>query len=255
MNEITLLMAQLADSSYANLTSSDQVTRQTALTTVLQSKSEAIMIADRFDMTQRHDPITGLSAAVFKNRESGEVTLAIRGTDDGIDVIVDGLLALGAPSQLNAQYVVLKEWIDEWSQPTITPSGEVSSSVLPPSFSVTGHSLGGHLAAAVKSGYPERAGDTYLFNAPGVGSVLGSVASLFQQAFNTSPPGEQGLYNIRGSEGLSLIAGLGYHLSSPIWVQTETPPSGSPLPTHSMSNLRHGVAVEAAMSKLSAFHN
>ncbi|UJP04765.1 MAG: hypothetical protein LZF61_07835 [Nitrosomonas sp.] len=43
------------------------------------------------------------------------------------------------------------------------------------SFAVTGHSLGGYLAAAIKSSFPQ-ATQGYLFNALGVGGVFGNVA-------------------------------------------------------------------------------
>lgn len=244
------VMSEFAEVAYETLQTTDRDALAENFKIKLNSPERAEYLAERFAVTQVHHAPTGLSATVFKHRDSGEAFLAIRGTDGAADLITNGMLLLGVPSALTAQYLVLQGWISNWSEPTLSQSGETLPPLLPQEFKVTGHSLGGYLAAAVKAANPERVTEAYLFNAPGVGTVLGSVGSLFQQTFGTSAPGEEGVYNIRGSEGASVIAGLGYHVSPPVWVQIEPAPGANPVPTHQMTPLRHGIAVETAMAHL-----
>ncbi len=112
-------------------------------------------------------------------------------------------------------------------------------------FVVTGHSLGGYLAAAVKSSYPQ-ATQGYLFNAPGVGGILGTVADSLASVLGLGSVSTGNLWNVRSSEGISFIAGLGYQLGTAISVQTEATDS------HGISTLVDALAVQAAYAKLSS---
>lgn len=89
---------------------------------------------DEFGNPQQAMTPTGLSATIFRNRDTGEVTLAIRGTDDQNDFATDlfSILALGT-SKYQAQYAALYSKVQEW-----LGNGKLTSG-----FRVTGHSLGG----------------------------------------------------------------------------------------------------------------
>ncbi len=119
MNSTALLMAQLAEAAYANLSVPDKDGCEAALKELLASESEATALVSRFEMTQRSHAGSGLSATVFRDLETNEVTLSIRGTDGPVDYLVDGLLVLGAAAELNVQFMVLQGWIEAWSQPTV----------------------------------------------------------------------------------------------------------------------------------------
>lgn len=187
---------------------------------------------------QYTDPATGLSATVFEEIATGKKYIAIRGTEPtGTDLTADGLLALGLPSNLNPQFTALKAQIDAW----------LANGTLGDAFTITGHSLGGYLAAAVKQAYPE-ATDAYLFNAPGVGGPLGNLADAITSALGLSGAPASNIWNVRGSEGFPIISGLGYQLGMGISIQTEA--AANPLDNHSIVTLTDALAIQSLYSRL-----
>jgi hypothetical protein len=118
---------------------------------------------------------SGLSVTVFAPTSDSSVRyLAIRGTEPTAnDLTADGLLALGLPVSLNPQYVALKDKLNQWLADPEVLQGK--------SFSVTGHSLGGYLAAALKadSQFAGQITDAYLYNAPGVSGEFGTFTNAF----------------------------------------------------------------------------
>lgn len=61
---------------------------------------------------------SGISATLFQNKLTGEISLAIRGTEPTLtDIGADGLLAIGISSKLNPQFTALKTQIDAWLAP------------------------------------------------------------------------------------------------------------------------------------------
>lgn len=151
---------------------------------------------------QYTDPITGVSATVFEAKEGGAKHLAIRGTEFAAnDLLADGILASAIPPFLNPQFIVLKLQIDTWlNDPNVLQNH---------SFTVSGHSLGGYLAAAVKQSYSQVT-DAYLYNAPGVSGLQGNLANAVSSVLGISNIAPDNVWNIRGSEGFPVIAGLGY---------------------------------------------
>ena len=111
-------------------------------------------------------------------------------------------------------------------------------------FTVSGHSLGGYLAAAVKQNYTQMT-EAYLFNAPGVGGLLGNLADALSSAQGLSSISPDNIWNIRGSEGFPIIAGLGYQLGTATIIQTEA--SGN---NHSISLLTDALAIQSLHSHL-----
>lgn len=161
------------------------------------------------------------------------------------------MLATVVPSTLNPQFLSLKAQLQKWINGERNAEGEmVSAPILTGNFTVTGHSLGGYLAAALKAAFPAHITDAYLFNAPGVGGVSANLVSLFQNAFGLEPPaGTNGIWNVRGLEGLSFITGLGVQLSEPISIQIEGDP-GLGLGNHSIVRLVDALAVQALYAEL-----
>lgn len=131
----------------------------------------------------------GLSATVFEEVGTGRRVLAIRGTENGPDYATDfvDVFLRGSP-QRQSQYQSLLAQIALWqtgSQP-----------VLGPTFTVTGHSLGGFLAGALTAEHPEWIDHAFLYNAPGV------------RDGNWPAAPEQKVSNIRAESGISPIAAL-----------------------------------------------
>ncbi|PXW81012.1 Ca2+-binding RTX toxin-like protein [Nitrosomonas sp. Nm84] len=181
--------------------------------------------------------ITGFSATVFEEIGSGKKYLAIRGTElSGNDLTADGLLASAIPPSLNPQFIALRMQLDTWLSDPDVLQGQ--------SFTVTGHSLGGYLAAAVKQSYSQVT-DAYLYNAPGVSGPLGNLVDALRSALGLSSASTDNIWNIRGSEGFPVIAGLGYQLGTAISIQTEA--SGN---NHSISVLNDALAIQSLHSQL-----
>lgn len=202
-------LAQTAYGTYANgaidpnlLTSAD----------VGMSLAQAQKFAETWTVIAQYtDPASGLSVTVFAPTSDPNARyLAIRGTEPALsDLNADGLLALGLPASLNPQYVALKAQIDQWRNDPAVLQGKT--------FSVAGHSLGGYLAAAVKQQYGSAVSDAYLYNAPGVLGPIGNILSLF----GLDGASTTNVWNIRGSDGLSLLSGLGSALGTRVDVLTE----------------------------------
>ena len=102
---------------------------------------------------------------------------------------------------------------------------------LTPTFTVTGHSLGGYLAASLLYENPRVVEHAYLFNAPGRGGVAASTLNALLQVA-TGQDRQLSLdltrvTNIRAADGLSPIAGLGVAWGSPVLIgsRTSTPPT------------------------------
>ena len=228
--------AELSLASYANL--APGVDPVPALTDSAVGMSSAQ--ADQFSrqwtvIAQYTDAASGLSVTVFAPTSDPNARyLAIRGTEPSAsDLTAGGLLALGLPAALNPQYVALKARIDEWLLDPAILQGRT--------FSVTGHSLGGYLAAAVEQQYGSAVSATYLYNAPGVLGPIGNILSLFGL---TGVP-TANVWNIRGNDGISVIAGLGSAIGIRVDVLTEPAPN-----SHSIVLLTDALAVQAAYSKL-----
>lgn len=202
---------------------------------------------------------SGASMTLFRKGE--DYYLAVRGTDVNLaDLTTDGLLALGQPMAQNAQFIALRETLLKWTQgySVTDPETGVVSTVAPlvptgTSFTVTGHSLGGYLATGLKLAQSDSAqplfniSDAYLFNSPGLGGVWGNVPDLYQAFFGYPASGPEGIWNLQGLNGISLVAGLGIQLTEPLRVFNEY---SDPLGNHSIVPLTATLALMAAISDL-----
>ena len=171
------------------------------------SAAQATDIAARYEVVQVFSDTntgtnTGAYAALFRDKQSGNLTLTVRGTDGLGDWLNANLyLLIGIPPALNPQFNVLRPVIAQWIQSGLITAGTT----------IAGHSLGGYLAAALKASFPATFGSTYTFNAPGFTAGLGPVPQLLQTIFGMPVP-QTGVVDVRGSAGLSVIAGLGNHV-------------------------------------------
>ncbi|WP_292925987.1 calcium-binding protein [Nitrosomonas sp.] len=230
--------AELAQAAYGTFSGAAIRTIELTENNVGMSLSQAARFAEKWEIAAQYsDPITGVSAIVFQAKEEGTKYLAIRGTELAVnDLTADGLLASAIPPNLNLQFLVLKAQLEIWANDPNVLQDQT--------FVVSGHSLGGYLAAAVKQNYTQVT-EAYLYNAPGVSGLLGNLADAVSGVLGLSSIGSDNISNIRGSEGFPIIAGLGYQLGSPVSIQTEASTNN-----HSISLLTDALAVYSAYSQL-----
>ncbi len=154
------------------------------------------------------DPVTGLSVTLFESVATGEKILAIRGTNPNEinDLITDGLLVAGESATLSPQYAALQSYYAQ-----LVEQGTLRPNEL---FSVTGHSLGGFLAQAFTVDHATNIQHTYTYNAPGIGGAVIEVLERLGVAEHTVPSGL--ITNLISKNGLSIAAGLGTQIGTPV---------------------------------------
>ncbi len=158
-----------------------------------------------------NDDDTGFAAALFGNPSSGETILAIRGTELGDfdrDLLQADLQEIGGLGMAVSQTVSMFNYIRRLQAPLGNPVFQLSlqrAALAPPgvenvvtgddgvfwveaepsgvglgllapgaAVSVTGHSLGGHLAALALRLFPAQFDAAVTFNAPGYDALLGA---------------------------------------------------------------------------------
>jgi len=89
---------------------------------------------------------------------------------------------------------------------------------LTPGFTVTGHSLGGYLAAGLVADFGSSISHAYLYNAPGNNS---SISVIAQAMGLTATPDAGKITSLQADAGISPIAGLGNSFSHPIAIAIE----------------------------------
>lgn len=194
-------------------------------------------ISSGWTVVEQFNDTTGASATIFQD-SAGHRYLAVRGTElAASDLLADGILAAVGIPLLNPQFLALQTRVSQWIQ----------DGVLPASFTVAGHSLGGYLAAALKSRFSQ-VSEAFIFNAPGNWGVLGTIYGLVESLPPTGEPGAGGVWNVKGSEGLSLIAGLGSPQSAVVSVQIEA--ASDIVGNHSMARLADALAVQSLYKDL-----
>ncbi len=237
---IYFTQSELALAAYGNLASGAPNRAELEKDSVGMSPTQAEQFSRQWTVIAPTytDPSSGLSVTVFAPAGDPNARyLAIRGTEPSAnDLTTDGLLALGLPAKLNPQFVALKAKIDQWRNDPAVLQGK--------NFTVAGHSLGGYLAAAVKQQYGGQVTGAYLYNAPGVLGPIGNILSLFGLSGTPSA----NVWNLRGSEGLSLISALGSAIGTRVDVLTEA--TANPLDNHGIVPLTDSLAVSAAYAAL-----
>ncbi|QOJ23475.1 MAG: hypothetical protein HRU78_07245 [Gammaproteobacteria bacterium] len=151
---------------------------------------------------------------------------------------------------LQPQYISLKFKVAEW----------LENGILPQNFTVTGHSLGGFLAAGLVAEpmFTNHISHAYLYNAPGVGGYTGPSAAAYAilDFLGVASTYDQSkISNIEAATGTSPISGLGFDAAPPIDVIIEdqmasdisNPPGAR---NHSQQVLTDALAVYSAYSQL-----
>jgi hypothetical protein len=230
MNNDYFKQAELALAAYSNL-DSDMLSSEYRDALQDSGKGLSSFQATKFASTYRvvdqfNDPGTGLSATIFADIGSGKIFLAVRGTEaDDIRDFATGVfdIMLFGSTQLHPQYSSLKAKVAEW----------LSNGTLPPVFTVTGHSMGGFLAVGLVDDpvFAANVSHAYLYNAPGMGGIVGSFADMLLGFMGLSPTGDSTkISNIEAATGISPTAGLGFDAAPPvdIIIEDQTQISGSP---------------------------
>lgn len=208
--------AELALAAYANLSSGTLNTpsQQEALSGAGLAQTQVVRLSNNWRVVeQMTSSPTGLSATIFEEITTGARHLAIRGTDDGIDLVTDlvNIGVIGAPL-LHPQYLTLREKVRQW----------LSDGTLPQSFAVTGHSLGAFLATGLAAEFPDNVVHAFLFNSPGLGGIQGSATAPILQALGVGAPVDSGkISNVKADAGISPIAGFGVQVATPVWIAIE----------------------------------
>lgn len=203
--------AELALAAYSNLTSG--MTLDDYKAALMDSgkgmtATQAADFASKWTVVNQYtDPITGVSATVFQDA-TGQKTLAIRGTQGLTDYIADYFILNGTPSQLNPQYLLLKAKVQVW----------LGDGTLAPGFTVSGHSLGGYLAAGLVADFPASISHAYLYNAPGNNS---RISQVMQALGSATTPDSAKITSLRADAGISPIAALGNDFSPPLSIYIE----------------------------------
>jgi VCBS repeat-containing protein len=214
MSALTYLThAELALAAYGQLPGGIQgAAYEAALQGAGMTSAQAEKFSGRWRVVDQYNHSDGLSITVFEERESGVRRLAIRGTNDLVDIATDivDIAVLGTPER-QAQYQSLKTKVDEWR----------SDGTLSGAFTVAGHSLGGFLAGALLVDYPDVVDHAFLYNAPGLGGIRASVGLAVQNLrgvdLDISPELDlTKVSNVKALSGVSPVAGLGVAFGVPI---------------------------------------
>ncbi len=128
------------------------------------------------------DQETGYYGIAFKNRETGEIVIANRGTEDTYDLLADAeLVAKTVPEQFISMSTFMNELIEDG---IITKSDYII---------MTGHSLGGAESQMGTAAYPDYIDESHTQNAPGAKDLNINVAQTEDgkyHLYNTLSSGE-----------------------------------------------------------------
>ncbi|MHB1619265.1 MAG: hypothetical protein ACYCTY_04670 [Sulfuricella sp.] len=200
--------SELALAAYANLIPGVDPIPALQDSSVGMTPDQATRFAATWSVAAQYSDVTGVSATVFQEIATGQKTLAIRGTQGVTDFITDYFILNGTPSQLNPQYLSLKTKVQAW----------LKDGTLTPGFSVSGHSLGGYLAAGLVADFSASISHAWLYNAPGNNSL---VSQVMQALGIVATPDTTKITSLRADAGISPIAGLGNNFSPPIPIHIE----------------------------------
>lgn len=220
------------------------------------SVAQADQFVDLFSVLDQYsNPINGLSATVFSGAD-GQKYLAIRGTDDFLDLVTDAVhIGIFGQTHLQSQYLDLKTQVGGW----------IANGYLGDSFIVAGHSLGGFLAAGITADFSAFVSSTYIFNSPGVGGLVGLAgapssaimrAALQALGVVQDIDGSK-IANVKADAGISFIAGFGKQVAPvvPVFIEDQVRPD-IPLSekfaalNHSQNVLADALSISALFSRL-----
>ena len=246
--------AMLARAAYADLSGiqfEDSVSLRRSLGEALNrddppilSAAAAAYVAKNFGVVN-HQPNTesGYSGTLFRRRSvaaddpTGGFSLAIRGTEEASldDLRADYLQIMLTGSAWNQRAAMQIHWSGLTSG-ALGIDAAFQAELAGRQISVTGHSLGGHLALWFANDMPESLAHSFTFNAPGLvhedraGIPAGRISNFVSDAY---PDIVSGLYGTYGSvDRIFIESGLGAGVMA----------------GHSMTNLLAGVASSYLLS-------
>jgi hypothetical protein len=207
--------AQLSMAAYASLQrgmfGKDYPGYVAALVNEGMCQKQAEVFANNYTVLSQRSDNNGFSATLFLDNATGRKILAVRGTNDPLDIITNTLIGtLG----LSNQYASLEAYYQQ-----LVAEGKLGAN---DTFSVTGHSLGGFLAQAFAVDYPTKVAQTYTYNAPGFGGAVAELLSLI--GVTQSVVSVANITNLYAQPGFSLVSGLGTVLGQvqPIFIEDQS---------------------------------
>ncbi len=125
-------------------------------------------VADGWTVVEhKSNTATGFSGTLFKNNSTGELVLSFRSTEFADDAARDNQATNGMEIRpfgwAFGQISDMQRWVD-----SLLDNNKIN---LSSTLTVTGYSLGGHLATAFELLYPNTATSIYTFNGAGVGRI------------------------------------------------------------------------------------
>jgi len=201
------------------------------------SESEADRIVSEWRVVdQKPNTVTGFSGTLFERIDesgagTGEFYLAVRGTEPSIinpaDLISDLLLSHYGFTPQSADL--------EGYYQNLVDDGTISADQ---NLTVVGHSLGGFLAQVFAANHSDIVGQTYTYNAPGLGGVTAEVLDslgLVESDINT-----EAVDNFYAYPGVELTSNLGVMLgaSKPVFIE-----SGSSLDNHDIGRIKDALGM------------
>lgn len=197
------------------------------------TEKQAEVFVDRYQViSNKPNTPTGFSATLFldtkgtEDESDDEEVLAIRGTESSLDFFEDAYLALGPRGKASRQFEDLKDFIQ----------GLKDQGHLQKSFTVSGHSLGGHLTTMLTlaaedsdNNDPRLAGinidHAYTYNGAGLGTFIFGAGLV--QLFENLLPGvdfnqpHDKITNLFSTAGIELVSNVGITFGETIPVFTE----------------------------------
>ncbi|MFA7062047.1 MAG: hypothetical protein WC156_14665, partial [Pedobacter sp.] len=182
------------------------------------TEAQATAFTDKYTVVAQFDGDRGGSLTVFEDNVSHERILSVRGTNDPLDWVNNGIYTV---TGYNAQLNELSDQVQAW----------IAQGILPQQFEVDGHSAGGFTAIALTQLFPNNITQAYVYNSPGTGGIWGNIA----QALGFSTPDSK-VTSFGTAGGISLIAGLGSTAG-----ETQVFVNCGSNYSHSMPNLNNGM--------------
>ena len=146
--------------------------------------------------------LSSFDAVLFLDHDTGKKILAIRGSQEVTDYVVDA--GLGISGLVYGQNVSLNNFYD-----ALISDNKLS---LTDKVDVTGHSLGGYLAQLFTASHSYAVDNAYTYNAPGIGGLNQELQELFglknQSDYNDK------ITNLYAENGSEFVAGLGVMLGN-----------------------------------------
>ncbi len=245
--------AQLALASYTNLQGFNRASQTTDLRNALLGDFP-FPLANAFSgvtdsergfrvLSQRTDP-SGFSATLFERTDgSNEKFLAIRGTEPTQigDILTDiNVTLLGSP-QFSDQYRDLRNYVRDLRNDPALLGGQT--------FSISGHSLGGWLGAALSTDveFKDQIQQVATYNAPGFNGGFSTLLGLL--GIQGQPVIDNGKVTNFIAQGPTLIAGVGEVIGPRVDLFIE---NDGALHDHSINTLTDALAVYDLFGRISS---